>query len=249
MQQQRLDLSIPPQYDYGDWVRHPGVELACNRLALWLVQGGRLWLRSTSVAGKTHLLRALQQEHPCMGIIQVNRQMTSSSLQQVDAWVRQLESKAFWAADVQAGNLSQSAGHALFHWLERARDMNRPVLVAWRCGSNDFEPPELRTRLNAMEQIETLPPGSDEDLLSVLHSFALSMQWQIPEGSLETLIRYLPRELEIQLEALRWLDEQHAVAGRNRLTKSWIMEQLARSGFGRQSFAAQEDVASTAAVV
>jgi len=237
MQQQRLDLSIPPQYDYGDWVRHPGVEFACNRLALWLVQGGRLWLRSSSVAGKTHLLKALQQEHPRMGIIQVGQQSPLSSLQQVETWVRQLEGKAFWAADVQAGNLSQSSGHALFHWLERARDMNRPVLVAWRCGSSDFEPPELRTRLNAMEQVEIRSPESDTDLLAVLHSFASSMQWQVPEGSLEVLIRHLPRELEVQLEALRRLDEQHVVTGRKRLTRNWILEQLERPGAGREQLA------------
>jgi len=228
MKQQRLDLNIPPQYDYGDWVRHPGVEFACNRLALWLVQGGRLWLRSSAVAGKTHLLQALQQEHPRMGIIQVNRQSTHSSLQQVEIWARQLEGKAFWAADVQPGDLAQSSGHALFHWLERARDMNRPVLVAWRSGCNNFEPPELRTRLNAMEQVEIQPPESDADLLAVLYSFAASMQWQVPEGSLETLIRHLPRELETLLAALRRLDEQHAVAGKKRLTKNWILEQLER---------------------
>jgi len=226
MRQQRLDLSIPPHYDYGDWIRHPGVEQACSRLALWLVQGGRLWLRSADVAGKTHLLEALRREHPYMGMVHVRNEAGFSSLQLVAQWVRQLEGTSFWVADVPAGPLHQAAGHALFHWLERARDMNRPVLIAWRCAQTELAPPELRSRLNAMEHVDMAGPTSDAERLAILYSVASSKQWQIPEGTLEVMLRFLPRDLESLLKALQHLDEQHAAGSRKRVSRTWVTEQL-----------------------
>ncbi|HXH72613.1 MAG TPA: hypothetical protein VNI58_07365 [Mariprofundaceae bacterium] len=235
MRQQRLGLNIPRQFNYGDWVRHPGVERAVSRLALWLVEGGRLWLRSSDVAGKTHLLHALQQEHPRLGVVQVGDAGGMSSLQQVEQWVRQLEGKAFWAADVQAGPLAQASALALFHLLERARDRNRPILVAWRCETTELTLPELRSRLHAMEHVDMSAPDRDTDLLAVLNSVASTMQWQIPEGALEALTRFLPRELEVLLQALRILDEQHAVGSRKRVTRTWVLEQLEQTGLVRAS--------------
>lgn len=227
MRQQRLDLSIPQHYDYGDWIRHSGVEQASSRLALWLIQGGRIWLRSAEVAGKTHLLEALRREHPHMGIVHIHNNIASSSLQLVEQWVGQLEGKSFWVADVQAGPLHQALGHALFHWLERARDLNRPVLIAWRCAQSELSPPELRSRLNAMEVIEMSAPISDTDRIAVLDSVARSKQWLVPEGALEVMLQFLPRDLEALLMALEHLDEQHAaVSGRKRISRTWVSEQL-----------------------
>ena len=67
MCQQRLDWRLPAWSDSDAWVRHAGVEAATNRLALWLVHGGRLWLTSDEVAGKSHLLSLLAAAYSLIG--------------------------------------------------------------------------------------------------------------------------------------------------------------------------------------
>lgn len=233
LRQQRLGLYVPPSYDYGRWQRHAGVEDACNRVALWQVHGGRIWLTSELVAGKTHLLHALQQEHPQTGLVCISAQESGHAFGQVQRWLAMLEPMAFWAVDVAAGPLPRATGLALFHLLERARDMQRPLMVAWRCPQQDMAPPELISRLKSMERVELAPPRSDADLRRVARSVAASLQWDIREDVLDVLLAYLPRQLDAQLAALRHLEAASMERGRRRISQAWArqqVEQLPREG-------------------
>jgi len=226
-QQQTLQLQIPVSFEYGDWIRHAGVEQACNRLALWLVHGGRIWLTSPAMSGKTHLLNVLQQEHSRMGLIQVPLQSDTPAIALVDAWLRQLRDKAFWAVDVNAGNVPINIGQALFHLLERARDMHRPLLLSWRPADQNSGPPELMSRLKGtMEYLPAEEPDSDEALRAVLESVARSRQWDIQPAALDTMLQWLPRRLDVLVPALLHLESTSLADRKKRLSQSWIRERL-----------------------
>ncbi|MFQ5582215.1 MAG: hypothetical protein ACE5F3_06280 [Mariprofundaceae bacterium] len=226
LRQQRLGLVIPPSYDYGHWERHAGVEDACNRIALWQVHGGRIWLTSEAVAGKTHLLHALQQEQPQLGLICVSAQNPGHAFGQVQAWLTMLESRAFWAVDIPAGALLPASGLALFHLIERARDMRRPLLVAWRCPEEAMAPPELASRLKSMERIEFASPRSDHELRMVLRSVASSLQWDVKENVLDVLLAQLPRKLDVLIPALKRLETTSIGRGKRRISQAWTRQQI-----------------------
>jgi len=224
MQQQRLNYQIPIHYGYGRWVRHADVEQACSRIALWLVQGGILWLGSDSVAGKTHFLHAMQQEHPHVGMVSVDAKPLPA-LTLVRDWLTQLGSSAYWMVDLPAGAASGSLGLALFHLIERAREMNKPLLISWRCGDDDLAPPELGSRMRMMERIDMAPPITDHDLKAVLSSVAEQLQWQVKESVLNLMVTHLPRTLTDQIEALKTL-ESASLQERKRMTQAWAKEKL-----------------------
>jgi len=226
LRQQRLGLYVPPSYDYGRWQRHAGVEDACNRVALWQVHGGRIWLTSEAAAGKTHLLHALQQEHPQTGLLCISAAEPGHAFGQVQRWLAMLEPMAFWAVDVAAGPLPPATGLALFHLLERARDMQRPLIVAWRCPQQHMAPPELASRLKSMERIELAPPHSDADLRRVARSVAASLQWDVKEEVLDVLLAHLPRQLDVQLAALKRLEAASMERGRRRISQAWTRQQI-----------------------
>jgi len=226
-QQQTLQLQIPASFEYGDWIRHAGVEQACNRLALWLVHGGRIWLTSSDIGGKTHLLHVLQQEHPRMGLIQAPAESDLSALALVDAWLKQLHDKAFWAVDVNAGTVPVNIGLALFHLLERSRDMHRPLLLSWRPADQNSGPPELMSRLKgSMEYLDIAEPDSDDALRMVLQSVARSRQWDIQPAALDTMLQWLPRRLDVLVPALLHLETTSLADRKKRLSQNWIREQL-----------------------
>lgn len=226
MQQQRLNWLLPSQMGDGAWIRHSGVEAACNRLALWLVHGGRLWLTSDEVAGKSHLLSYLAAEHTQLGLIQVDANATGHALQLVRKWIILLESNAFWALDIQAGPLNPAPAFALFHLLERARDMRRSVVLAWR-GSGSL-PPELESRLRGMERVDMRSPRSDADLRCIMRSVADSLQWEIPDSVLDMLLTRLPRRLDALPQMLRSL-EADSLENKKRLTQAWVSSWLEQS--------------------
>jgi len=226
-QQQTLPLKIPASLAYGDWVRHAGVEQAANRLALWLVHGGRIWLTSAEMSGKTHLLSLLQQENPRLGLIRVPGNSDRPALALIDTWLEGLHDKEFWAVDVPTGDVPVNIGLALFHLLERARDLNRPLLLAWRPASERSGPPELMTRLNGtMEYLQTTEPESDASLRQVLASVARSRQWDIQPAALDTMLQWLPRRLDVLVPALLHLEVTSLADRRKRLSQKWIREQL-----------------------
>ena len=215
MQQQQLQLQIPPSYDYGRWVRHSGAEAASNRLATWLVYGGRLWLTSEAPAGKTHLLHSMHSEYPHLGWLTIGAaDAAASPYHLVREWARQLGDSAFWLLDVSAGDLPRSTALALFHLMERAREAERHLLLGWRSGAESNMPPELSSRLKTLERVEISSPQRDEELLAVLRSRAADMQWDVADGVLEAMLKYLPRTLSAQLAALQSLETLSLAEGK-----------------------------------
>ncbi|MFC1537068.1 hypothetical protein ACFL48_04580 [Pseudomonadota bacterium] len=224
MQQQRLKFNIPTSYRYGNWIRHSGVENGCNRIALWLIQGGVLWLNSDGMAGKTHFLHALKQEHPHVGLV-IADGAEEPSVRLVEGWLKQLEPFACWAVDLPAGPISRTCGLALFHLIERAREMNRSLLISWRCGDDELAPAELSSRMRMMEQAMMLPPSSDQEMKQIIHSVAEELQWDVKESVVSLMLSQLPRTIVDQVNALKQL-ESAALEERRRMTQAWAKEKL-----------------------
>jgi len=231
MRQQLLDLELPPRFAYSEWVRHGGVEAAQNRLALWLVHGGRLWLTSENPSGKTHLAHLLAAEHPHLGLIHVQVDNDIPATRQVSDWLDMLGNSAYWLIDVPAENLPMSTGIALFHLLERAREMERPLALLWRLQDGNDAPPELITRLATLERVEMQPPRSDADLTRVLQAVAASRQWQVDDTVIDLMLTHLPRDLDTLVQAMQQM-ERASLAERKRLTKRWASRQIRHLGDG-----------------
>ncbi len=224
--QLRLQMHIPNQHDYGAWVRHAGVEDACDRLALWSVHGGRLWLSSEHAAGKSNLLGTLAAEYASMAWLEVVDQGEENSWQLAQDWEKRMTEKSSWLIDVPAGAMSVALAHALFHLLERGRDQQRSVVISWR-GEIETLPPELSSRLLAMEKVSMYPPASDVDLLQVLRSSAGDLQWDIREQVLQAMLMYLPRQLDVLVAALKEL-ETLSFEQKHKPGPAWVKQQLMR---------------------
>lgn len=229
MRQQLLDIELPPSYAYTEWVRHAGVEAAHNRLALWLVHGGRLWLSSESPAGKTHLAHVLAAEHPQLGLVSVKPDANLPATRQTAGWLEMLGNTAWWLFDVPAGELPRATGIALFHLLERSREMHRPVAILWRNADFSNTPPELVSRLATLERVEMLPPRSDVELTSVLQAVASSRQWHIDDAVIQLMLTRLPRDLDYLLQAMGQM-EKASLAERKRLTQRWASQRIRHMG-------------------
>ncbi|RMG91956.1 MAG: glucose-inhibited division protein A [Zetaproteobacteria bacterium] len=228
MQVQRLDLSLPVHRTYSSWVRHPGVEEACNRLGMWLIQGGMLWLCSRGVAGKTHLLQMLAADHPALGLCTVSRMDPRAPYVQVNEWAQFLKPYAFWAIDVPAGPVHRASMLALFHLIERARCMGRPLLISWRVAIDATLPAELGSRLVGMlEKVDIAPPPDDEWLRAVMRSICNDLQWVVEDRVLDTILSFLPRQLEVIAPALDHLERLSLAQRRRRLSQAWVRESLA----------------------
>lgn len=224
--QLRLPMDVATNYEYRQWVRHTGVETACNRLALWMVHGGCLWLNSEMPAGKSHLLRMIAAEHPQCGLLNIESKPGGAGWRLVQQWVGELGGRAKWLLDVQAGPMPASVAYAIFHCLERARDQQRPLAIAWR-GEPSSCPPELSSRLSAMEVVTMAPPAGDEELLALLKASTGHLQWDIREQVLRSMLVYLPRRLDVLLPALREL-EKLSFEQQQRPAGAWLKKQLIR---------------------
>lgn len=203
-EQQTLTLLLPIKKHYGNWVRHPQVEEASGRLALWFVQGGLLRLTSEDVAGKSHLLQALADENPHVALLACDKRNVSS-VQQLKLWLEQCEHQAYWILDLPAGDIPTAFAYAVFHLIERAKEMNKALLISWRCVENKM-PAELRSRLLMMEKVEMSAPVNDMHLKQVLDSVLQHMQWDMKETVLPILLQHVPRTLGALLQALVLLD-------------------------------------------
>jgi len=223
MTQQRLTFTLAATPGYHTWVHHKGTIEASTRLSMWLNQGGTLWLTSDSPAGKSHLLRALQEEYPQLAL--VHTQSTLASHQQVAVWLDILEEHELWAIDLNAHALPQHTATALFHLIERAKEMNRPLLIAWRCADDALAPAELASRMRMMEQVYISPPESDLELYNVLKAVARQLHWDIPDKLIKIMLMHLSRDLETQLSALRHL-EAASQTERARMTQAWALRKL-----------------------
>lgn len=187
-------------------------------------------MSSDEVAGKSHLLSLIAAEHSQLALVKVNTNSSGQALNLVRQWSTQLESSAFWAVDVQAGKLNPSHAIALFHLLERAREMRRPITFAWR-GSGSL-PPELDSRLKGMERVGMTAPRGDADLRRVMRSVANSLQWEIPDTVLDLLLARLPRRLDALPKMLRSLEVDSLENGR-RLTQAWVSKWLEKADMQR----------------
>lgn len=203
-EQQTLALLLPIKKHYGSWVRHPQVEEASGRLALWFVQGGLLWLTSEAMAGKSHLLQALADENPHVALLACD-EGDVSSVHQLKLWLEQCEHQAYWILDLPSGAIPPAFAYAVFHLIERAKEMNKALLICWRCEEGSM-PPELRSRLLMMEKVEMSAPVDDEGLRCVLDSVLQNMQWEMKETVLPILLQYVPRTLDALLRAIALLD-------------------------------------------
>jgi len=221
VRQQLLELKIAPTYDYGTWVRHEGLEAMHNRIALWLVRGGMLWLSSGEPAGKTHFLHALRQEHQHLGLVNIG----GDQADRVRGWWPALERHALWMADIHPGRLPYQTGVELFHLIERAKAHNRPLLIAWRCADTELGCPELASRMRGMERIEAHPPEGDEALRAVLKSVAASRQWRIDDAMIDLLLKSLPRRLDTLINAFARLEED-ALAAKRAMSLNWVRKRL-----------------------
>ncbi len=223
MTQQRLLFTLPITPGYHTWVHHQGTVTACTRLAVWLNEGGILWLKSDGPAGKSHLLRALQEEYPQLARLQI--QPSLSALQQVASWLEVAESYDIWSIDLPAQSLPKHTATALFHLIERAKEKTRPLLIAWRCPDHELAPPELASRMRMVEQVQIIPPESDHDLHNVLKAAAHQLHWDIPDKLIKIMLTHLARDLDSQLSALRLL-ESASQTERARMTQAWVREKL-----------------------
>jgi len=223
MTQQRLLFNLPVTPGYHTWVHHQGTIAACARLSTWLNEGGTLWLKSDNPAGKSHLLRALQEEYPQLARLQI--QAPLPALQQVALWLEVLETYDFWSIDLPAHDLHTHTATALFHLIERAKEKNRPLLIAWRCSDHELTPPELASRMRMIEQVYIAPPESDDDLHSVLKAAAQQLHWDIPDKLIEVMLSHLARDLDSQLSALKHL-EAASQTERARMTQAWVRRKL-----------------------
>lgn len=223
MQQQFLHFSSPLKHDYRMWIHHKGTEMACAKLAMWLNQGGFLWLTSDEAAGKSHLLHALAQEYPQLKRVEPGKRL--SPIKQVAVWLETLADADLWALDLHAGKLSSRTALALFHLIERAKESQHGLLISWRCPDEDLEPDELASRLRMMEQIKIRPPEGDEDLALVLQATARQLHWDIPNALIKVMIQHLPRDLTVQMDALYRL-EAASLEERARLTQAWAKKKL-----------------------
>jgi len=226
MRQRLLDLKIRPRYSYGEWVRHSNIEPVHNRIALWLVHGGSIWLSSSEPSGKTHLLHALKQEHPFLGLICIKKDDHDSSMAVVRKWMDQLVPFAFWMIDLPNGR-SFERGTALFHIIERARTMQRPLLISWRCPESELAPPELSSRLKGMERLDMQPPQTDDDLKAVLLSYTRAHQWKVDDAIIDLLLLRLPRELAGLIKGLEAM-EMASLEEHRPFSRTWAREYLGR---------------------
>jgi len=223
MQQQFLHFSSPLQHDYRMWVHHSGTEIACAKVAMWMNQGGLLWLTSDEAAGKSHLLHALAQEYSQLKRIEPGKRL--NPIKQVAVWLDVLKDANLWVLDLHEGQLPNRTALALFHLIERAKESQRALLISWRCPDMDLEPPELASRLRMMEQVKIHAPETDEDLRLVLQATAGQLHWDIPEALIKVMLQHLPRDLGVQMDALHRL-ESASLEERARLTQTWAKKKL-----------------------
>ncbi|MDQ6950472.1 MAG: glucose-inhibited division protein A [Mariprofundales bacterium] len=206
--QHPLPLQLPQQFTHDGWVNHEGVTAACARLALWAVAGGMVWLRSTTVAGKSHLLHALAIEQTDRALLTVHADLDADSQQQSGGWLIQLDGHHWWLVDVAAGGLNHASQLALFHLIERAKQQAHPLVIAWRCDDAAISCPELRSRLRSFSQVEMSPPQDDTALLMVMQAELACMQWQLNAAVQRYLLRHTPRRLDLLLCTVHQLQLQ-----------------------------------------
>lgn len=186
---------------------------ASNRAAFELLERWPDWPSPVVVlagpvgAGKTHLVRALQDETGATGVAAAD--LTADMVQDL------VLAPCVIVEDTHAG----VDDTALFHLLNAARQAQKAVLLtsrtwpaAWNIGL-----PDLMSRLRAATPVEILEP--DDDLLRrVLVKLFADRQISLDQGVADYLVTRMERSLGVAMRAVDAIDRE-ALAGRVKITK------------------------------
>jgi chromosomal replication initiation ATPase DnaA len=158
-------------------------------------------------AGKTHLVRAFQDETGAA--VLPAAELTPHSVQTLVAAPACVIEDAHLGID----------NTALFHLLNAARQAGKTVLITSRTwpASWKISLPDLQSRLRAATPVEILEP--DDDLLRrVLVKLFADRQIAVDQGVVDYLVVRMERSLEVAMRAVEAID-QEALAGRVKITK------------------------------
>ncbi len=207
---------------FGAWVSHAGTLHAERRLAHWLHHGGRLWLNSQAIScGKSHLLHHLATMNPgVLRVLALREQWRDNTVESVRSCLQAWSGCRHWGVDLPAGACEPHIGELLFHLIERAKQQECAIVIAWHCDDALLAPPELASRLRSMEQVRLHPPPDDSALRAILYSVAHNLRWDPPRGVLDVMLTHGERSLSHQLEILHRL-ERESRPERVRATQRW----------------------------
>lgn len=206
----QLPLELPHEAALG---RDDYLVGASNRAAFELLERWPDWpspvviLAGPVGSGKTHLVRAFEDEHGA-------RVVSARQLQQ--AALRDLVAAP--VAIVENAHLGVE-DTALFHLLNASRQAGKNVLITSRTWPVSWKVmlPDLMSRLRAATPVEILEPD-DELLRRVLVKLFADRQISVDIGVVDYLVVRMERSLDVAIRAVEAID-QEALAGRVRITK------------------------------
>lgn len=209
--QLRLHLNKEPAYRRQDFVLSPANAAAVGTLDIWRMwPGGSAALIGPEGSGKTHLARlwiedagalALKLPPPELGALQGRTLL----IEDADSWPDQ---------------------ESLFHLINMAA-IGGALLMTSRLPPKDWPAtlPDLRSRLNAMQVIELLPPD-DEALAGVLRNLFAQRNIVPADDLIPYLLKRMERSFSAAQRTAALLDEAAAARGRevNRALAVQVLE-------------------------
>ncbi|PVB63415.1 DnaA/Hda family protein [Labrenzia sp. 011] len=187
-----------------------------NRAAFELLERWPHWPSPVVVlagpvgSGKTHLVRAFQEETGAAVI--AARDLREGAVERLVAAPAAVVEDAHRGVD----------NTALFHLLNAARQADRTVLITsrtWPAGWN-ISLPDLMSRLRAATPVEIQEP--DDDLLRrVLVKLFADRQISVDIGVVDYLVVRMERSLEVAMRAVEAIDRE-ALAGRVGISKPLV---------------------------
>ncbi|MCX2723130.1 DnaA ATPase domain-containing protein [Roseibium salinum] len=198
-----------------------------NRTALELLERWPDWPSPVVVlagpvgSGKTHLVRAFQEETGAAVI--AARDFTEANVEELVAAP---------AAVVEDAHLGVD-NTALFHLLNAATQAGKTVLITSRTWPTSWNITlaDLASRLRAATPVEIQEP--DDDLLRrVLVKLFADRQIAVDIGVVDYLVVRMERSLEVAMQAVEAID-QEALAGRVKITKPLagrVLENVQKGG-------------------
>ncbi len=224
VKQQLLPYQVEPNYSYGYWVSHAGVHDTETALARCLNEGGFFWFTSEQVAGKSHFLKALSDDHENMQLISVPQDIDDvSATDLVQYWLEELLDYDVWAIDLYAGAMPRTVALALYHLIERAKSLHKGFILSWRADGFDDLPPEFSSRLQACEPYILHQPVDESVLKQILCSIAEARQWSLDEQTLSLMIHRLQRSLPSLLHALQCM-ERESMRKHRKMNIAWARQ-------------------------
>jgi len=215
----QLPLPIPARhaYDEASFLAAASNEAArtwLGRTEMWPERRLALW--GGADCGKTHLLRIWADRN-------------GSEI--IDGPALSEFPEAASLAGVAVDDADRAEEAALLHFLNTARDLGRPVLLAarlpparWAIGLRD-----LASRLRAITTVEVGAP--DDDLLRRLLLHWLAERQLVADETLhDRLLVRLPRSPEVLRAAVERLDVEALASRKRTVTPAMVREALASIG-------------------